>query len=214
MSKIIVLVLFSLSFFSCKSNKSSRCAESDKRTDYKKVIEILTFFKEYYEDNEYYRETGRVEFIRNLPEKDSFRILFENPCIYKKSLMRVLADGNQHKLTKYIGLHALFKLCIDDYLEVLELVYYEHKKGKMDCEMLKIALYQDEFSLEVIKNYKNLKLRKLLQNIQKDFKKQGLSNDAIYIDEILSGKAWNESIDFYTSGATDYIPWYCGSRFY
>lgn len=194
--------------------ETNKCREREDTTSYKKTVEILTSLKESYANNSYYIETGEIEFPSTFLEKDSFRILFENPCIYKNSLIRVLADDNHHKLTKYIGLHALLKLCIDDYIDVLELIYHEYKKGKMDYKMLYIAVYQHEFSLEVVKNYKNLKLRKLLKSIQKDFKKQGINDEVINIDEILSGKAWSESIDFYTSGAAGYIPWYCGSRFY
>lgn len=89
-NKLIISITFL--FVSCKFIETNKCREREDMISYKKTVEILTSLKESYANNSYYIETGEIQFPNNLREHDSFRILFENPCIYKKSLLHVLAD--------------------------------------------------------------------------------------------------------------------------
>ncbi|MDO1450467.1 hypothetical protein Q0590_29600 [Rhodocytophaga aerolata] len=196
-----VLIIFLLLIYSwgCK-NKRDICASiDDPVTSYQDVVNIVHAISTKYNDTP-------IEFPINLREDSRFENLLINPCTYKPHLLKIIKDDKSSFNEKSIAFYALQHLCIDDYVDVIDVVFTQYQNKKVNDYFLHLSIYQGQFSIEVIKNYDHKKLTQKLENIKTD--QQRMGKDVTYINDLLSGKIWKDLNTFYNHSG-EQIPFSC-----
>ena len=201
LKRIFISIFLIILAFRCTSNRTT-CSDSQIKDfpSYKEVSKMLLSLVHEYKGRE-------PDFPQNLPEFEPFKTIFENPCIYKKCLLEAIKDPNQNRLYKYFALHCLFRLCIEDYVEVIATVFNEYKKGILDDGFLELSIHQNLISIEVYRNYNHKKLKKILTKIK--IYKEKIGKNTNHIDKVISGKQWKEQVYFYYDTGHDKLPWHC-----
>ncbi|WP_158563315.1 hypothetical protein [Chitinophaga silvatica] len=116
----------------------------------------------------------------------------------------MLNDDNLDRIHKMVVLYSLQHLCIDDYIPVLTAVYTLYKNKKVDEEFMFTAIVQ-HLSIEVIKNYNNVHVQKVLNNVLPLLKEKAKQDN---IKEILSGSIWKNLKTYYRESGVP-MPWTC-----
>ena len=195
-----IFILQSCSQMKCPCTEQN-CSDDDnpEPISYDKVLNIVSNISNDYESN-----GNTIELSFTLMGKENFKSLIDNPCMYKESLLKILKDQSVQRRDKLVALYGLQKICIKKYIKVIQVVFHEYKKGRLDKEFLKLSILQS-FSLEVIRSYDYEPLIALLKDIKLFLKDQNTK----YIDEILSGKCWDSSIQYYRDSGEGHNIWFC-----
>ncbi len=145
-----------------------------------------------------------VEFPFTLYSMEMFKRMSDNVEIYQPFLIQIIIDNKTSHLDKSVALYALQHQCVDKYILVLEQVFEAYQKGKIDDSLLELAINQGGLSIEIIKNYENPALIKLLKKIAKT----GKCKDEI--EDILSGQRWKNALEYYGNwNSGEPMPWHC-----
>jgi hypothetical protein len=182
----------------------NKCVETT-AISYQVVVDKLALVAEKAPLDIYNYRKG-IEFPKALPGDSIFQNISQNICLHKAGLIQVLQDSARSYPEKEIALYALHHLCIEDYVDILQITFEEYKVGKLDEKFLQDAIISHRFiSIEVIKNYNHKKLVKVLTEIKGLLLKNKLINEII--DDILSGERWLSIWHHYND-----LGWYCGKE--
>lgn len=182
------IVIFLLIYIVGCKNKHTMCASTDQTTSYQDVFNTVHAISSKYND-------GPIEFPINLIEDSRFENFSTSPCKFKTHLLSIIADDRASSNEKFIALFALQHLCIEDYIKVIEVVFSEYQDKKLDDYFLHVAIFQGQFSLEVIKKYDHKTLIQKLEIIKAE--QQRMGKDISNLNELLSGHIWRGLDDFY-----------------
>src|ERR1700722_9780214 len=180
---LFIISIFLITFFpiACSDRTNRRCSiDRQQNVSYMETSKILDTLSSKYPE-------GVIEFPFTLFENRKFSEIINDPCAYKSSLISALKDKDKPRAYKIIALYCLQHLCIDDYLEVLNVVFDGYNKKNFDEAFLMSSLSQDGFSLEVSKSYSMDELQSLLKAVVPTLKNE---DHRSYLLEVISGKNW------------------------
>jgi len=186
--------------FGCFNGKKKKCSANNIQSmiSYEITSKVLDTISSRYKE-------GYIEFPFTLHEDRKFEDIINNPCEYKTSLLAAIKDDNKGNVYKLVALYGLQHLCIDDYIEVLNTVFVEFKQKKVDESFLMSSIDQDEFSLEVCKNYRNGNLQQTLENILPALTKE---TNRKLVKDMISGDIWNKLHEYFRDSG-EHAPWTC-----
>jgi hypothetical protein len=199
-SSTATVVLIFLLCVGCHNGRKKRCSDTmvQSNKSYMQVSAELNKISSRYKE-------GYIEFPFTLEDDVLFNNILDSPCEYKPFLITALKDSSKGKVYKLIALYELQHLCIDDYLEILKIVFAAYRNKSVDEAFLMAAIDQEGFSLEVCKNYSNEQLRQLLQTILPTIETQNNKN---YLNDIISGNNWKGRKEG-LRGSGERTPWVC-----
>ncbi|RFS20013.1 hypothetical protein DVR12_20015 [Chitinophaga silvatica] len=148
---------------------------------------------------------GYLEFPWKLKENHGFRTILGNPCTYKSGLIAILKNDSLDVTHRLFALHGLERLCIDDYIEVLTIVYDLYKSKKVNEAFMISAIATEDFSMDVAKNYKNIHLQEILKDVLHILESE---NQKKFVNSVLSGKRWKYLKAYYRDSGEP-RPWTC-----
>ncbi len=166
------------------------CLLLENSFDCKSQSETKIVSKKVYKIHKSWRKVFGEKFLDQhlvgiLPLDDNFNFLCNNAYKYRVSILNIIGDNIVDKESKFIALYTLQYQCIIFYKEDLRVLYSFFDEGKISEELLMSALWQDDFSLEVVKNVNsNVELKDLIIENAKN-PKISLQNRE-FLGEILS----------------------------
>lgn len=197
-TRIVILSFFAL--FACSKDVSMNC-EGILASSENVLPEIKRLASAYSGDD--------IEFPINLIEQQSFREWINSPCKYKGQLASVLVDSSLIRPAKLIALYSLQRLCIDDYINILEILLKEFEKGSIDEAFFFNAVTQRGFSLEVSRNQSDEKLKSILNRSLMLVKNESRRE---FIQTLIDEKIdWKSVLDTYQDMG-EKAPWVCGNK--
>ncbi len=126
-----------------------------------------------------------------LPSDKDFRLLSENCMKHKEEIYAILGNKKEKDAIKYIALATLQYQCFDTYKKDLKKIIELFKNKSLSEKIFMLAIWQDSFSLEVIRNINtenDLKMSIADMLDKSIFEK---SNEAI-LRQVLSREFYNE----------------------
>ncbi len=87
-----------------------------------------------------------------LPSDKDFRLLSENCMKHKEEIYAILGNKKEKDAIKYIALATLQYQCFDTYKKDLKKIIELFKNKSLSEKIFMLAIWQDSFSLEVIRN--------------------------------------------------------------
>jgi hypothetical protein len=196
MYRFLNFFMLTMLLYSC--NNAPKCIDCTKNKAIQpiNVVQIVDSISIEYSNN------PEIEFSFTLYQRKQFITLLKHVCQYKTELLYIVLNDSSN-IKKEVALYALQHLCIEEYLEILNVLYKNYLKKNISYELFDKSI-TTTLSDEVCKNYDNPRLQELFNQILLD--SSFTEGDKKYIRNLKSGKVWDGiSWDYYFNDRK--VPW-------